>query len=98
VLSDIKGLKNTLRYIKLNPRVPQKKSDFIPSKKQIEGQGNQTPIDKQIFIRPTQSIINGNKTFWVVKGLKETSKKALNLDSPTFVITFNTSHNNSLDG
>ncbi len=70
VLSDIKGLKNTFRYIKLNENVVPKKSDLIPSKKQIEGQGNQIPIDRQIFIRPTQSVVNGNKTFWFVKGLK----------------------------
>ena len=37
VLSDIKGLRNTLRYIKLNPKVQQKKSETIsvPSKKMI---------------------------------------------------------------
>jgi len=70
VLSDIKGLKNTLRYIKLNPKVQSKRFDIlVTSKKHIEGQSNQVSIDKQLFIRPTQSVIHGEKTFWMVKGL-----------------------------
>lgn len=55
-------------------------------------------IDKQFFIRPTQTVVNGDKTFWLVKGLKDGNKKKLNLDSPTLVITFNTLYSTASEG
>jgi hypothetical protein len=51
-----------------------------------------------LFIRPTQSVVNGPTVYWLIQGLKESTKQRLNLDSPTFVLTFNTSETNSNEG